>query len=187
MPLLLPSLLGTFTCRCKHFHSSCSKVCRSDVSGEAGRKWIGSYIQGILEHERHRCSYQGCCKQTRCCKTGKGWGRLKYMDTKLIFNFSLFLVPDCTAWISWAWQHHQILRDIPARSKPLLHYRFLHLQSNSVQMYLLHCYDLFFFPPGFAINLSVHDYIHVQRHELETERSIRWAQQIAEGVVMMSL
>lgn len=69
------------------------------------------------------------------------------MDTKLIFNFSLFLVPDCRAWIPWAWQHHQILRNIPARSKPLLHYRFLHLQSNSVQIYLLHCYDLLFFFP----------------------------------------
>ena len=56
--------------------------------------------------------------------------------------------------------------------------------SSNISLALL---SVLFFPPGFAINLSVHDYIHVQRHELETERSIRWAQQIAEGVVMMSL
>ena len=58
------------------------------------------------------------------------------------------------------------------------------LSSNNISCTAMIC---FFFFPGFAINLSVHDYIHVQRHELETERSIRWAQQIAEGVVVMSL
>ena len=57
------------------------------------------------------------------------------------------------------------------------------LKINFVSMYFSLPHPF----PGFAINLSVHDYIHVQRHELETERSIRWAQQIAEGVVVMSL
>ena len=38
------------------------------------------------------------------------------------------------------------------------------------------------FSPEFATNLSVHDFIHVNHHEPEFERSLIWARQIAEGV-----
>ena len=39
--------------------------------------------------------------------------------------------------------------------------------------------------PEFVENGSLHDYIHVKGHKPELDQSLLWAQQIAEGVVMI--
>ena len=41
------------------------------------------------------------------------------------------------------------------------------------------------YPPEFASNGSLHDYIHVKGHKPELDQNLLWAQQIAEGVVMI--
>ena len=41
--------------------------------------------------------------------------------------------------------------------------------------------------PEFADNGSIHDYIHVTGHKPDVDRSVIWAQQIAEGVVVMTI